>query len=78
MNIDVENVQHEDDFIVMMEVRVNEMITQALCYCMCALHSLQAFGQSFVEADINVFRENITALRVLHDKRKLFFKVMLF
>ena len=40
MNIDVENVQHEDDFIVMMEVRVNEMITQALCNCMHIVHVL--------------------------------------
>ena len=35
---------------------------------------LQAFGQSFLQPDLNIFRQNVTALENLNAKWKLFSK----
>ena len=36
---------------------------------------LQAFGQSFLQPDISIFKQNLECLQNLHSKRKLFNKV---
>ena len=41
----------------------------------CFVHILQAFGQSFLQPDIHIFKQNVCYLEALNSKHKLYHRV---
>ena len=54
-----------------------DIITTAHVFVLTSIVSffMQAFGQSFLQSDIGIFRQNLQALESLNSKHKLFHKV---
>ena len=66
---DREHLQNGEDFNSIIEVSFS-FIFLAISYFVS-----QAFGQSFLQSDISIFRQNLQALETLNNKHKLFSKV---
>jgi len=63
-----EPIENENEFTAIMMVHIFTMVTS---YDV----DLQAFGQSFLQPDLTIFKKNIEYLESLNTKHKLYSKV---
>ena len=66
-----EPIENENEFTAIMMVHTRPIITILTSY----VADLQAFGQSFLQPDLTIFKKNIEYLESLNTKHKLFSKV---
>ena len=67
---------HREDFFAIMEVKPHPLSPLSLSLTPLPLLSWpQAFGHSFLQKDIALFKQNLSALETLNKKHKLYSKV---